>query len=143
MVILSTNKKNTKKIGKKLFPRKKSWKKMFGESYMFIKMFPEENFLYPPPEKLWSFPKYGKRPLLVKVSMKHALWLVETVFFIIERIHREEAHQCVWFHFQYFFGFIQNSNFESYVSEKKAKNNELPVCNRENSPRLDWNNDKK
>ena len=116
---------------------------MFGKSYMFIKMFPEENFLYPPPEKLWSFPKYGKRPLLVKVSMKHVLWLVETVFFIIERIHREEAHQCVWFHSQYFFGFIQNSNFESYVSEKKAKNNELPVCNRENSPRLDWNNDKK
>ena len=53
--------------------------------------------------------------------MKHVLWLVETVYFIIVLIHGEKAHQCVWFQFQYFSEFIQNSNFESYVSEEKKK----------------------
>ena len=74
--------------------------------------------------------------------MKHVLWLVETVYFIVVLIHGEKAHQCVWFQFQYFFGFIQNSNFEWYVSEKKQKLR-ATCLQQKKSPRLDWNNDKR
>ena len=53
-----------------------------------------------------------------------------------------ESWQCVQFQLQNFFGFIQ-SQILNGVSQKKHKNNELPVCNKENSPRLHLNNDKK
>ena len=42
MVILSTNKKNTKKMGKNCLYEDDVGKKMFAEPYMFIKMFPEK-----------------------------------------------------------------------------------------------------
>ena len=44
MVILSTNKKNTKKMGKNCLYEDDVGKKMFAETYMFIKMFPEKKF---------------------------------------------------------------------------------------------------
>ena len=53
--------------------------------------------------------------------MKHVLWLVETMYFIIVRINGEKPQQCVSFPLQNFFGFIQNSNLESLVSEKRKK----------------------
>ena len=122
MVILSTNKKNTKKNGKKLFVRRWCWKKNFcGDVYVYKNVSRKKKFFIALSRKSMVVPKYGKRPLLLEVSMKHVLWLVETVYFIIVLIHGEKAHQCVWFQFQYFSEFIQNSNFESYVSEEKKK----------------------
>ena len=42
MVILSTNKKNTKKNGKNCLYEDDVGKKIFAETYMFIKMFLEK-----------------------------------------------------------------------------------------------------
>ena len=36
-------------------------KKIFAETYMFIKMFLEKKFSQPFPENQWSVPKYGKK----------------------------------------------------------------------------------
>ena len=62
-----------------------------------------------------------KRPLLLKFWIKHVLWLIKTVYFIIVRIQGEKAQQCVWFQLENLFGFIENSNLESYVSGKTHK----------------------
>ena len=74
--------------------------------------------------------KYGNRPLLPKVSIKHVLSLVETVYFIIVRIREEKAQQCVSFQLQNFFWFIPKFIFWIACIRIKSKNNELLVCNK-------------
>ena len=74
--------------------------------------------------------KYGNRPLLPKVSIKHVLSLVETVYFIIVRIREEKAQQCVSFQLQNFFWFIPKFIFWIACIKIKSKNNELLVCNK-------------
>ena len=74
--------------------------------------------------------KYGNRPLLPKVSIKHVLSLVETVYFIIVRIREEKAQQCVSFQLQNFFWFIPKFKFWIACLRIKSKNNELLVCNK-------------
>ena len=51
MVILSTNRKNTKKMGKNCLYEDDVGKKMFAETYMFIKMFPEKKNFHSPFQK--------------------------------------------------------------------------------------------
>ena len=51
MVILSTNKKNTKKIGEKLFPRKKVGKNVWGVLHVY-KNVSRRKFLIPPSRKI-------------------------------------------------------------------------------------------
>ena len=66
--------------------------------------------------------KYGNRPLLPKVSIKHVLSLVETVYFIIVRIREEKAQQCVSFQLQNFFWFIPKFIFWIACIRIKSKN---------------------
>ena len=74
--------------------------------------------------------KCGNRPLLPKVSIKHVLSQVETVYFIIVRIREEKAQQCVSFQLQNFFWFIPKFIFWIACIKIKSKNNELLVCNK-------------
>ena len=74
--------------------------------------------------------KYGNRPLLPKVSIKHVLSLVETVYFIIVRIREEKAQQCVSFQLQNFFWCIPKFIFWIACIRIKSKKNELLVCNK-------------
>ena len=74
--------------------------------------------------------KYGNRLLLPKVSIKHVLSLVETVYFIIVRIREEKAQQCVSFQLQNFFWCIPKFIFWIACIRIKSKKNELLVCNK-------------